>query len=305
MEPMREESAKSWGPWILRAAVAVQCLAFAWQLGHVEQSALFGWLWGQQDVGGLGLAESTAAAIQTTVAWLLLASAVVVIWRPFSVVLGFVLVFQLTTAAAMWQKSEGFQVRLDWLGDSPWYETAFAIAGLFPFAAQAARIAAPLVLLLVERTRCADVCPAGNSSSAEWIARIAIAATFGAHGLEALQQNPDFIDLLIHSFENLGTGRMSEAAAGTLLYAIGVVDIVVAVAMVAVRSRAIAGYMAFWGLITAASRIVCFGLERGWPGFAERSSHFALPLVLLLCWHLARSASSAAADHADESSERG
>ncbi|MGI9456921.1 MAG: hypothetical protein ACR2NU_10185 [Aeoliella sp.] len=265
--------------WILRVAVAMQCLGHAWWLGRVKDSPLMSWLWGHPDVGGFGLTESSAQTIQSLLAAFLVVAALFSIFRPARFLLVGVALFQVLLTTAMWRTGYDYYVDLSRLPVGDWSPLLESVAGLFPFAAQSARIALPLVLLFVER---------GQTISAQWTARIAIAAAFAAHGLEALQHFFKFTDMLIIATDRLIGVRMPELVANRLLTVIGTIDLLVAMLVISTRLRKVAWYMAMWGLITAAARIVVLDWERGGYEFATRAPHVALPLVLALWWSLAQ-----------------
>ncbi len=113
-----------------------------------------------------------------------------------------------------------------------------------------------------------------------------MALTFAAHGLEALGCRGSFLDMLILAAQNLLGIRLPETMAQWMLTAIGVVDLAAAALVLLVRWRGVAWYMAAWGFATAAARIVVLSGNTGWYEFAIRSSHWALPLVLVLAWRL-------------------
>lgn len=122
----------------------------------------------------------------------------------------------------------------------------------------------------------------GRENAALGLLRLSIAATFACHGLEALAARGDFQDLIFAAGERFGLSIPAGVAHGLLL-AIGVQDLVLALAIVATRSRAVAAYMAVWGLVTAASRLVHSGLDV-WPQLAVRLPHAGVPLALWLWW---------------------
>ncbi len=151
----------------------------------------------------------------------------------------------------------------------------------YVFAAHAMRIAAPAALLLASL-------PFGSRET--WrmplLKGLLIAATvttFSIHGYEALQKHPWFIDLTIGGVRNVLGLRLSQAQTETLLVVVGVVDFAAAAALVVFRSRAVAGWMVFWGLFTAALRVVCYG-NGAWAEFIVRLPHGLLPLALVLLW---------------------
>ena len=128
----------------------------------------------------------------------------------------------------------------------------------------------------------------GRLRTAAWGLRLGISALFITHGLEALYLHPRFIDYLIGTAGNLAGISMREATAGTLLRLIGVTDIAVALALLLRPSSGVLFWMAFWGLVTALSRVTTFG-----PGVyfevLVRFPHFLAPLALwLLLDHLKR-----------------
>ena len=88
---------------------------------------------------------------------------------------------------------------------------------------------------------------------ANWILRIGCALTFTIHGWEAFQLNPAFQDLLYVTCGHIDIA-LTESVCHGLLRIIGVMDLVLAISVVAVHSRPLLLWMACWGLITAASR---------------------------------------------------
>lgn len=274
--------------WILRVAVALQCAGYAWKVGVVGDSPLLGWLWEPRDVGGLALGETVGIRIcQAVAVWLALATVSTLV-SPSRLLLAGTLVFQIVYAAAAWQTHSGFPLDVTWLGRGPLRNAAEALVPYFPFASGAARIAAPLVLMLVHWSRMRKLLGVAIAPLTEWIARIAVALTFAAHGLEALSHHGGFLDMLIVATRNVLGLRLPEAVAQGLLTGIGLVDLAVAALLLVGRWRWVAMYMAAWGFATAAARLIVLDGYIGWYEFAVRSSHWALPLVLVLAWRLAR-----------------
>lgn len=274
--------------WILRGAIVLSCLGYVVWMVQVDETPLLGWLWSHADVGGLGLGEPLAMGIQRVIGVVVGVAALLLVWRPWKVFLGVILGFHVVWATAMSQKLEGYPLDL-----VAWDDTPFALLGawlpyLFPYATEAARIAAPLVLWRMVVASQADPAGWGRSPSAEWLARGAIAITFSAHGVEALRHYPPFVDMLIVSFANLGFPPLSEEVATGALTVIGVVDLALAVGVVATRWMPVAAYMAFWGFTTAIARVVMRGWEFGGMEAAVRTAHFALPLVLMIWWYQTR-----------------
>jgi hypothetical protein len=116
--------------------------------------------------------------------------------------------------------------------------------------------------------------------------RWAVAVTFVAHGVEAWQHYPEFIDYWIGTNRHLLDARMSQSTAETLLTLIGCADFLAAALMVTTRWRAVGWWMVFWGTITAFSRITSYGLNMGWYATAVRAPHVGVPLAVVLYWHL-------------------
>ncbi len=115
--------------------------------------------------------------------------------------------------------------------------------------------------------------------TANWVLRIGCALTFAIHGWEAFHLNPPFQDLLYVTAGHVGIS-LSESVCHGLLRAIGVMDLVLAVSVVAVQLRPLLIWMACWGLITAASRPIAMGFD-AWPEFAMRLPNSAAPLLVL------------------------
>ena len=114
---------------------------------------------------------------------------------------------------------------------------------------------------------------------ANWVLRIACALTFAVHGWESLQLNPPFQDLLYITAGHVGIG-LSEWVCHGLLRTIGVMDLVLAISVIAVHQRRLLLWMCCWGLITAVSRPVAMGLD-AWPEFAMRLPNSAAPLLVI------------------------
>jgi hypothetical protein len=117
-------------------------------------------------------------------------------------------------------------------------------------------------------------------SVARWLLSIGLAAVFFSHGWGAFHGHAHFIDLIIGSAANLLGMRVTELQALHVLTVIGVVDIAVALLVLARPSRGVLLWMATWGLITALSRMSAFG----WMGYSDvllRATHVLAPLALL------------------------
>lgn len=273
--------------WLLRIAVSLQCFGYAWKLGTVHDSPLFSLLWSAPDVGGLGLSENAATRVEQLLALLLCAAALSTLTRPSRLLIWFAALVPATLAYATMRMNSGFQADISWLPVGRISTAAESLLGCLPWLTTAGRIALPLTLLAVFWSPERKLLDIAVTPAAERIARVAIALTFASHGFEALQHYGPFIDMLIVSAESLFSWRLPEYLALKLLTAIGVIDLLAAALVVLSRSRSVAWYMACWGLITAAARLVAYGVIGGWYPCVIRSAHWALPLMLALAWRRA------------------
>jgi hypothetical protein len=156
---------------------------------------------------------------------------------------------------------------------------AQVVLGGEPFAflaplAHATRFGVPLALLAIYL---------GRERAAFGLLRWCVAATFATHGWEALQHTPAFIDLIILSARDQLDMPISESSARAFLTAIGWIDVGLALLVVGRRWRVVAGYMAVWGAITLASRVIALGAAN-WPETTIRTANAVAPLALLLHW---------------------
>jgi hypothetical protein len=153
---------------------------------------------------------------------------------------------------------------------------------------QSARMAAPLGLLLLDFWPPSLKSHLGRTVVSIWLLRLAIAATFAAHGVVALlhsMQGGRFLELLTVTCERVSGWEMADSEARLVLAIIGGVDLGLALNVIACRSRPIVAYMMFWGVATAVSRMVLLG-PQAYPEVLVRIAHGGIPLVLLLYWSL-------------------
>ncbi len=271
--------------WILRLTLAGQCLGVAVQL-------LLGTYESEADVYGLlffdlNWPEATALAVEDFGTWAFLAAGAAIVIVPLALTLtkqrtgpvhttGIWLQILALAWIALWQATlSGLHV---WRGGSFMVE--------WTIAAHAVRIFSPLALIMLLRGH-SDADGSHRVLPAEWILRLATAATFAVHGLEAFRLNPHFVDLLIGSARLLPDGEISQSATTPVLRVIGVVDGFVAVLIIFVRSRTLAAYMAFWGLVTACSRMTAggaAGLSLTFDDTLIRLANGGAPLALLALW---------------------
>lgn len=108
------------------------------------------------------------------------------------------------------------------------------------------------------------------------------AAVFASHGVEALLQNPRFVDYLLVSTARLTPWQMGEGTARALLYGIGVMDVSVAALVLRAPRRGVLVWACIWGFATAAMRLVYFGPVGGAHHAAIRALNGGGALTILL-----------------------
>ena len=262
----------------LRVIVAIQCVGAAGKYllsAREQESSLYGLLffdWGWD--------ESTAQSLDDIGAWLCLLA---------SILLGLIACFDLLGSR---RSSGGLPPHwLTWL-EFPilifvaiWFLTlAWAEmmrGGLYTewaIAEQAVRFTTPLALAIGLIFR-EQVNTKRLSNVISGILQISVAATFAVHGLKAISGYGPFVDLILLSDSLPLVGNMSQALAERLLWAIGWIDVGLALLIVGVRWRSVALYMAFWGFLTVASRVVALGAE-AWPESLIRIANGGAPLGL-------------------------
>ena len=106
---------------------------------------------------------------------------------------------------------------------------------------------------------------------AEWILRIAVAGEFVGHGAFALQGKPAWVGW-IQQFTGAGA-----ATAGQLLFLVGLMDLTVALIVLARPWRPVLLWAAAWGFWTALVRPLVG--EPVWD-FVERWANWGAPLAL-------------------------
>ncbi|QDU83796.1 hypothetical protein Pla163_08970 [Planctomycetes bacterium Pla163] len=248
--------AKGAAEWMLRFAVALQCVGAAWWFEHgssaLESFALIDLGWDVDAAGWLDRIQSIA----------LLAGAVVALARPRRVPLLAVALLFATEAV------------FHGLGDERLSHVAPYAAGM--------RVAAPFALALLAPSR-----PQTNDAPL-WVLKVGIAAAFVAHGVEAWLRNPAFIDLVLAFDMRLGGFGfgLHESDARAILVAIAVHDWILPVALLATRWRWVPVWMGIWGGAAALARVVQGGLDL-WPEAVVRASHGLAPFAVaaLLCAH--------------------
>lgn len=112
-----------------------------------------------------------------------------------------------------------------------------------------------------------------NPSTIQWVLRLAVAGEFFGHGIFALQGKKQWIEWISQL-----TGTSAETAT-TLLFLIGLADILVAAIVLVKPIRAVLLWAAIWGFWTALLRPIVG--EPIWD-FVERWANWGAPLALLL-----------------------
>lgn len=247
--------------WLLSVAVAATMVGMATAVYRGDGSSINAFLFLD-----LGLSHQAAASLERAlVAAVTLAAAVGVFWPRWFLMVP-VAVYLLAEAVA------GYHMR------------GYAFSELTP-PAHALRYLTPLaVVLLAHAAAVPTARPAARRAAyrtGTWLLRLGLAMVFITHGYEAWRLHPEFIDLLITSSQNYLGVRIEEATASTMLRVIAAVDVAVA-GLLLIRSwSAVLGWMMFWGLVTAASRMTSYG----WGAHTDvlvRSTHFVAPLALIL-----------------------
>jgi hypothetical protein len=249
----------------LRVIVAVQCFGAAAKMLSMEvESSIANFL-----VTDLNWVQEQASQVDEYVAYGLLGCGVLTLLRPCWPVL---------LPVSVWFAA----------GSLVGVVRDGAIMSILEAVEQSARVAAPLGLLLLDFWPPSLKSHLGRTVVSIWLLRLAIAATFAAHGIVALlhsQQGGSFLELVTVTCEKVSGWEMSDSQARLVLAIIGGIDLGLALNVLVSRSRPIVAYMMFWGVATAASRIALLG-PQGYPEVLVRIAHGGIPLVLLLYWSL-------------------
>ena len=110
-----------------------------------------------------------------------------------------------------------------------------------------------------------------NEKKMEWLLRIGVAGEFIGHGLLAVGGKADWVGWISQMI------YVSSATATTLLFLIGVFDVVVALIVLFRPIKLVLLWAAFWGFWTALVRPL---VGQSVLDFIERSANWAAPLAL-------------------------
>ncbi|WP_145057753.1 hypothetical protein [Adhaeretor mobilis] len=278
--------------WTLRVGVCLQAIgAWRWLTGY-DDTPIFEWLWLGEEGGGLGWSEAEALGLQRQVGWVALACGLLTLVRPSLLTTGPLVLVEAFIVYGTWKTDYGFTLHPVFI--APHWER------WYPVAAHACRVFAPLGLMLVDpfwgfwrrgfrHQGGSEDATTIRSYLGMQLLRLAVAATFATHGMEAMLQRSTFVDLLIDSAQRLLHWDLPQSQAEQALFVIGVTDLLLAGACLLTRSRAVFLWMATWGAITAVSRVTAGGLEYHWHETLWRASHCCVPLALAMYWQVLRS----------------
>ena len=105
----------------------------------------------------------------------------------------------------------------------------------------------------------------------EWLLRVGVAGEFIGHGLLAVEGKKDWIGWISQMI------YVDTPTATTLLFLIGIADVIMALIVLIKPVRPLLLWMALWGFWTALVRPL---VGAGWLDFVERSANWAAPMAL-------------------------
>lgn len=234
--------------WILRFTLLLHCVGLFMQLR--SGSALEGTLFMEY-----GVEQATAKKIENMVAMVFLFIGSVIFFRPRKILL-LTISFLFFSTALLIQRQAG----------SPFTD--------WTVLAHAARIVAPvgLYLLIGKGSRLPKI--------TYFVLTFGLGITFITHGMEAIFLHPYFVDYLITSSHHLLGVDLSQQLAERILQTIGSLDILLGVLVLFLKNKWLLLWLAFWGMVTAFSRITALGWEM-YPEVLSRAAHFGIPLALI------------------------
>ncbi len=118
-----------------------------------------------------------------------------------------------------------------------------------------------------------------NSKIIEWVLRIAVFGTFFGHGMFALQGKEKWVGWVMKFGENFG--GFDIATATQILFAVGVMDVMIALIVLAKPMRAILLLATIWAFWTSFMHVLPFIGNPVWD-FVERWANWGAPLALLI-----------------------
>ncbi len=246
--------------WILAGSIVLSCLGYAIR-AHWYTDKIFTVLWNEHY---LDWSESTAMRISEWGAICMVLAAVAGSFRRFRWAQVFVFAWLLVSVSC------SYIVEL-------WHPH-------YLLGASAIRVMSPLLCLILLSAANPSELSQFKLRLLEWGMRISIALTFFYHGHECLAAKAQFLDYLQSVVRLFGINGISSASALAVLKLIGIMDILVALAiLIPFRLYLIAAWMCFWGLATGFVRIVFAGWE-SYPEFLLRIIHGTLPLCLIILW---------------------
>lgn len=243
--------------WLLSSAVVATVAGMAAATFRGDGTALNAFLFLSLEWPHVAAGRVERAAMSVALA----AAVAGMFWRRWPVLLP---VAAYVFAEALCRRQQGGQIFSEWalLAHAPRYATPLAL----------------LVLAMAVRTGIG----AGRDwqVAGEWILRVAVAIVFAVHGVECIKGHPHFIDLVLSSAANLGGFRIREATALVQMEWIGILDCVVAGALLLRPHPAVLLWAAFWGAVSALSRVTANGWG-AYPDVLVRMTHVLVPLALL------------------------
>jgi hypothetical protein len=105
------------------------------------------------------------------------------------------------------------------------------------------------------------------------VLRIGVFGTFLGHGVFALKGKQDFVEMIQSMVP------VDAATATSLLFTIGIIDLIVAFWVLLKPQKFVLIYATVWAFMTALARVTAG--DPVWD-FVERASNWAVPLALLL-----------------------
>ena len=114
-----------------------------------------------------------------------------------------------------------------------------------------------------------------NAKIIEWLLRVGLFGLFIGHGIPALEGNQQWVGWIM-AFGGWDTGLATQ-----LLFAVGILDVVVAFILLLRPVRAVLFWAIVWTTWTAVMRVLPFIGEDVWE-FVERWINIAAPLALML-----------------------